>query len=141
MRLLADRPADPTREVFNDGTVAIYQLAGAAPYASASLDGCKLVIESRQNFTADCPAPASLLRRELFYPGWHARINGVEEEVTAGSSIFQSVALPAGPARIHFYYRPEHIRLSVLIALLGLGLWLALWGMAWGHRGGGLKTK
>ena len=114
--------------------MTIYQLPDAVPYATASSKDCNLVIESRQLFTTNCSAPAHLLRRELFYPVWHAQVNGVKQEITESDSIFQSIAVPAGSARISFYYLPDHTRLSVAASLLALGLWLLLFVRAWRRR-------
>ncbi len=119
-------PSSAPVEVASGPAMILYRLPGAEPYASASLPGCDLVIESRQDFTTDCPAPAHLLRRELFYPGWRAQVNGAPQKIQPAGSIFQSIALPAGKARIHFSYLPRHSWLSIALALLALGLWLAL---------------
>ena len=119
-------PSSTPFQVFHGPAMIVYQLPGAAPYATASLKDCNLVIESRQLFTTNCPAAAHLLRRELFYPGWHAQVNGAEQKIEVRDRIFQSIALPAGPARISFYYLPDHTRLSVAAALLALGLWFLL---------------
>lgn len=127
-------PSSAPVQVFHGQAMVIYRLPGAAPYASASLRDCDLVAESRLNFRSDCPAPARLLRRELFYPGWHVRVNGVEQKIKSGSEIFQSIALPAGPARVTFYYRPTHTRLSTLAALAALCLWLFLSVRGWRSR-------
>lgn len=120
------------------GMVAdIYALPAAAPYAEAP--GCTLAIRSRTEMAADCAADASLLRRELFLPGWRVRVEGpgvpswrpwrpwrpwrAWRAVRPGGTgpeagLFQSVMLPAGHWRIRFGYAPPH----AWIGWLGLGL-------------------
>lgn len=114
--------------VFRDGLVSIYRIANAAPYASSPDPGCRVDIVSRQEMRTSCAAPGRLLRREMFFPGWSAAVNGAARQVRR-DGLFQAVNLPAGPAVVRFTYAPPHIRLAAALALAALLLWAVL--LAW----------
>jgi hypothetical protein len=116
-------PPNVPAPVFHGPLMTLYQLPYPAPYAEAGNAACNLVIYSRQHLRSACPAPATLLRRELFYPGWHATVNGQEVPVTQTNGLFQQIPLPAGGADIRFTYTPPHMRAAVAAALLALLLW------------------
>ncbi len=105
-------------------TTDILQLPAPAPYASAP--GCTLIVPSRTDMTSLCPAPSTLTRLELFYPGWQARINGVPTPMHPTGEIFQAVPLPAGRSLIHFTYRPPYTDESLAASCLALLLWAGL---------------
>jgi hypothetical protein len=119
---------------FRDESVSIYQLAHPADYASALGTDCKIDIVSRQEMHTTCAAPGRIIRRELYFPGWSARVNGVAAAVSA-EGLFQSVAVPQGAARISFSYAPPHARLAFLLALLAVLAWVGL--AVRGRRGRG----
>ncbi len=124
LALQVSAPTDQPIRVLHSPAMLIYQLPNPAPYTQASLDACNLVILNRQFMQSNCPQPATLLRRELFYPGWRARVNGTPAAIQPVSGIFQQIPLPAGPATIRFTYMPAHTRLSCAAALLACLIWL-----------------
>jgi hypothetical protein len=101
-------PSRPAR-VFGDNTVFIYELSNVAAYFEVSGSACDLHVASRLEISADCSAPATLIRHELNFPTWTARVNGSDAAITTTSEIFQSIALPAGPSRVAFAYAPPCI--------------------------------
>jgi hypothetical protein len=109
------------RLVFKNDTVNLYELAAAAPYAETD-SGCGLVVLNRQEMRSDCKAPSVLTRRELFYPGWHAVVNGAAMPVEP-DGIFQRINLPAGPVTVRFWYMPEGTVTSCAIAILAALAW------------------
>jgi len=110
---------------FDDGHSRVYTVPHA-PYAEARGAPCRLRIESRLRQEADCAAPATLLRRELWLTGWHARINGEKATIYQADGMFQSVALPAGHAGIVWAYRPPHARTMAVLSALGAVTIIAL---------------
>jgi hypothetical protein len=114
--------------VFDDGFVAIYELPDTAPYFSVEGGPCRLQIRSGTDVTADCAAPATLVRRELDYPGWSATVEGAGARVEPEAPIFMGVALPAGRSTVRFSYLPsfEHVAIPVagaaMLGLVGIGL-------------------
>jgi hypothetical protein len=116
--------------VFQDPLAAIYELPQAASYAQVSGGGCTLVIADRQTMRTACAAPGLLLRRELYFPGWRAVVNGVSMAV-AQDGVFQTVAVPAGDSVVRFEFLPPGIGWACALALLAALVWAAcgVWGM------------
>ncbi|MGI4747195.1 MAG: hypothetical protein ACRYGI_18410 [Janthinobacterium lividum] len=99
----------------------IYALPDPAAYAE--VDGpCQLQIVSRTRMIADCTASGTLVRRELFLPGWTFRIAGVRQPVAREGELFQSAALPIGHSEIEFAYAPPHAMLGWCALLLALAM-------------------
>ena len=48
----------------------------AAPYFEAEGGACRVAPESRERVVTECERPARLIRRELFFDGWRATVNG-----------------------------------------------------------------
>jgi hypothetical protein len=103
--------------VYHDETMDIYQLPDPAPYASFYGSDCRLQIYSRQKFDSDCIKPATFIRRELYYPGWRAAVNGIAVPLTKGEEIFEQITVPAGHARIRFTYIPSYTPLACLLMI------------------------
>ncbi len=126
--------------VFSDSVMSIWQLPDPAPYWTAP--GCHIA-GSRTDIVTDCPQPATLIRRELAWPGWTARING-QPTPLGTQDLFQTLDLPAGRSHIAFAYAPPGALWAWLAAAAGaLGLALATlysgsgmnsWSSAWGSR-------
>jgi len=116
--------------VFQGQVMDVYQLPNPAPYAQAQ-GPCALQIRDRQHMASDCAAPTTLIRRELFYPGWHATVNGAPALIAASGALFETVKLPAGHADISFWYRPPGTRLACAAALLAGLAWGATACLAW----------
>lgn len=116
-------PDDGLKLVYADQSTSMFELAHPASYMQA--EGCTLALVSRQHVHAVCQNTATLLRRELFYPGWQAEVNGLPVPVRA-EGIFQTIALPAGRSDVRFAYLPTHIWPSLGAALAALLLWLGL---------------
>jgi hypothetical protein len=110
------------RMIAHDNALDIWELPHPAPYAEAP--NCTVKLTSRQQMETDCTENSILLRRELFYPGWHARVNGRSSAITLANEIFQAVPLPAGHSQVDFFYRPTNIRAACALALTALALWL-----------------
>jgi hypothetical protein len=125
VRYVLDWPGAPLpgfTRVYLDNVLEIFELPAPAPYFQAA--GCALSAMRRLHVMLDCKAPSVLLRRELFMPGWAARVNGRRMGVTQADGIFQSVAVPAGHSVVWFRFAPPWEKFGWLACLLGvLGLW------------------
>ena len=90
---------------------------------------CKVAIADRGHIQTNCPRATPLTRREMFFPGWSATVNGIAVPLSQ-AGLFQSIPVPAGTAVIKFSYAPPHIglacALALALALAGLGFWIAL---------------
>ena len=107
--------------VYADGLMNIYQLPSPRPYFEILAGSCALQPQSRTSVLAYCGTTSKLVRRELFFPGWRARIGRQPVPIEEQGGLFQSVDLPAGRNMIDFSYAPPHI----LWAWLMMGLALA----------------
>ncbi len=123
--LVLSYPTGPPgiHRVFRDAQVDIFELPDPAPYFSAG-PSCALAGAGRLDVTATCNGPATLLRRELAFPGWRASLDGRPAKV-GREGIFQTVALPAGRSVVRFRYAPPFIGAAYAAAGAGV-LWVLL---------------
>jgi hypothetical protein len=111
----------PGRPVFADPMVTITELASPSPfYRTAGI--CRLEQASWDAARLHCLRAARLVRAEGWLPGWTATVNGRPEPVRRSGPLFMSVALPPGTSEVAFSYSPPGVALSLVPALLGLGL-------------------
>ena len=115
-----DRSAGRPRIVYRDDVAAIYQLPDEKPYAAA--DHCRLSFASRDDIGSDCTERSRLIRRELYFPGWSARVNGTPTQLRSFSGLFQQVALPRGRSLVRFRYAPAHERVAFILWALAIVL-------------------
>ena len=106
--------------VYDDALLKIFQLPNPAPYFEAVDAGCKVQPLERRKVRVECDQPATLVRRELYFPGWTATVNGAPAAITARDEIFQAVQLPKGTSEVRFRYAPPHIGWAWLAMWLGL---------------------
>ncbi len=106
--------------VFREGGIDIFELPGAAPYAETSGGPCQLSVIDREHMHATCDAPARLIRRELMFPGWTARVNGHPAAIATEGEIFQAVTLPAGVSDTVWRYVPLNANAIAAIFLAGM---------------------
>ncbi len=67
-----------------------------------------------------------LILRDACFPGWVARVDGVETPIACVDTLFRAVALPAGAKEVTFSYEPQSVRLGFIVSAAGVALWLAL---------------
>ena len=115
---------DPNREVVIEG-------ATAATPASVEPVGVAPDRASPENWHAHVTLsqPGYLLQREAYYPGWHARVDGLETPVVRADSAYRAVALPAGDHDVEMYFdsgsfkRGALLTLAGIVVIIGLLLW------------------
>jgi hypothetical protein len=121
-------PLSPPVRVFREGGIDIFELPAAAPYAETIGGPCQLTVIDREHMHATCDAPARLIRRELMFPGWTARVNGqpaavgnkLETFTVRDGEIFQAVSLPAGVSDTVWRYVPLHASAIAMIFIAGM---------------------
>jgi len=118
--LSTDSIQDKPKLVYHGEVADVFELPHFKSYFETQGGPCQIFSKTRQFAQVLCLAPAILTRRELFYPGWHAFVNGHESELTRSASIFQTVRLPAGKFDVSFSYRPSHIEWAYTAAIAGL---------------------
>lgn len=79
----------------------------------------------REDVTAECMAPATQMRRELYMPGWRVAVNDKSPAAVQQGGIFQSGALPAGQNQVRYYFRPPYVEFVWAAAAVGMAglLW------------------
>jgi hypothetical protein len=111
--------------VYTGPDMTIHELPNAKPYFETISGHCAITPLSRTSLTADCSTASQLLRREAFYPGWRARIDGANVQVSKADGLFQTINLATGRHSIRFSYRPTHFSLIMLGFLSGLAALIA----------------
>ena len=106
--------------VYQDNLMSIYELPAPKSYFETVGGSCTVQIVAREAVNTTCEGPASLIRRELFFPGWRATVNGTDTAITIHDNLFQQIAIPAGPATISFDFRPPHVEWAMLAAAIAL---------------------
>jgi uncharacterized membrane protein YfhO len=79
------------------------------------------------------PAPTErfLVLNDLYYPGWHATIDGRERPVFATNAVMRGVVVPPGADHLQFRYvtyalTPGAWTLRAFAALVALGVFFVL---------------
>jgi hypothetical protein len=125
LSLHTQRDGEAPALVYKDGQVDIRELAHPGDYFTALSGRCRLSPVSRYEVSADCVSPDTLIRRELFFPGWQAKAGDTELPIVSHANLLQAVALSAGHHDLKFRYQPPGI--VFCYAAFGAGL-LALVG-------------
>jgi uncharacterized membrane protein YfhO len=75
---------------------------------------------TRVEIETDAGAAGYLLLADAWYPGWRARVDGVETPIERADCIFRAVYLSPGAHRVEFEYQPESFRVGTIISLVSL---------------------
>jgi len=68
----------------------------------------------------------ALILRDACFPGWTARVDGVEVPIACEDILFRAVRLPAGAREVVFSYQPASVRIGAALSAAGIALWLGL---------------
>jgi hypothetical protein len=150
-RYLYELPAPlPAAAVFNDLTVEPDAAKALALLGSAEFDyRARAVIEAPLDLPPGPPRPATvvtaqpeyldvalpggppglLVLAEAYYPGWRARVDGVEAPTVRVDTHLRGVVLPADARRAEFVFVPASVRLGGALSILALIAALALTGI------------
>lgn len=90
------------------------------PAVSFELEPDRVVIE------IEAPGPGVVVVNEAWYPGWRARVDGVEAPVWRANGFVRAVPVAAGARRIELEFRPAGGRALRWLMLAGLLLALGL---------------
>ncbi len=122
------------RIVFSDSLGTIYLVPHSAPMYTTTGGGCQLKDAAISSVTISCDRPVTLIRRQLYMPGWQASVDGRSTQVVAHGKLFQAVRVPKGRSVVTFTFEPPHILLAWLAFIIGLMVTGVLLLEAWRHR-------
>ncbi len=111
--------------VYSDNYYSVYQLANPKPYFQDLSGICKVLPKSRDTLDINCSRSSSILRRELYAPGWTAKINNIKEPVYKSGPLFQEIAVPKGHNIVKFNYTPPHMIFAYVA--FGIGILLLIY--------------
>ncbi|MGZ5035869.1 MAG: hypothetical protein ACXWG8_09570 [Usitatibacter sp.] len=114
---------ESVRKVYRDALLTIYELPEPKPYFEAVSGPCTVRASERTAASVECAAPGILVRRELYFPGWSASVDGIEARISEYGGLFQAIEVPAGRSEVRFRFAPPHVEwawLAMLLAILSL---------------------
>ncbi len=104
----------------------LYQLrsepkrVAADPQAAMTSFRVLSVAANAVDIEVDLAAEASVILRELMYPGWTVTIDGAAAQTDASDGIMRSVFVPAGTHTIRWTFRPTSFYVGVAISFVTL---------------------
>jgi len=87
--------------------------------------------------TVDTPEAALFFMSEAYYPGWHAYVDGREEEILRANYVFRAIPVGPGSHRIEVVYQPLSFKIGLAVSLLTILLLIVgyiIWARRKGHR-------
>jgi hypothetical protein len=102
---------------------ALPELAGTAEFNTYANTHMQLKVQmQRQGW---------LVLSEIFYPGWHATVDGVPANIYRANYLFRAIPLSPGWHQVELYFMPDSFVVGALIALAAaiillvgsIGLW------------------
>ena len=77
--------------------------------------------DNRVALQVKSPAPAYLVLKDAFYPGWEATVNDAPAPIFRANLLFRAVPVPAGESAVVFRFDPPLWRAALYI---GVALWI-----------------
>ena len=109
------------RIVYSDSVMNVWELPTPAPYFEVISGGpCMLSTARRDDLTAECTAPSTLLRRELYMSGWRVMVNGNPAVAVEREGIFQATSLSKGRSHVRYHFAPPYVDLGWAGSMLGM---------------------
>jgi hypothetical protein len=87
------------------------------------------------SLTTSAPGSRVLVLSEMFFPGWHAFIDGKETPIYRANYLFRAVQVPGGTHEVSFTYRPGSALWGMTISLLASLIAILVAGVTPGIRG------
>ena len=84
--------------------------------------------ETARELVVETVAPQGglLLLADMFYPGWHAEVDGVPTPIHRANISVRGIALPKGQRTVQFSLDPQSFFRGLWITLAALGV-IVLW--------------
>ncbi|MHB8620726.1 MAG: YfhO family protein, partial [Chloroflexota bacterium] len=106
----------PDQEAILEGGPAAGDRGGPWPATLSHETG------NRLDVAVDAPRPGILVISDVYYPGWHARVDGKSARLYRADYVFQGVQVPAGKHAVQLHFAPTTFRLGAAVSIFG---WLA----------------
>ncbi|MHB8190325.1 MAG: hypothetical protein ACYDHP_07910 [Ferrimicrobium sp.] len=114
------------RILYRDPSFEVLRIRGSYPLLSSVTGNCSSEVLTWNSYRVACGKEDTLVWRELYMPGWGARINGGPRVQTVPRGYFQSLRVPAGVSLITLSYVPPYEREAILVSVLALCALLGL---------------
>jgi uncharacterized membrane protein YfhO len=85
-----------------------------------------LSIWTPNRITARASGPGLFVLSEIYYPGWHAWMDGKNANIEVVAGVIRGVRLDSGDHQIEFKYIPASLYAGLSLGLLGLVLYIVL---------------
>jgi len=111
---------DPARTVFLKKKLEFFSYP---PKEENNLKDSVKILEYKNNqivYDVTSCCTQLLITSEIFYPGWHASINGTEVPVHKANSCFRAVLIPPGRHRVIMKYNPLSFRIGAYISITSM---------------------
>ncbi len=99
--------------VYSDQTSQIFEL----PVYSAYFSGSNCSIAKNYSFdtaAVNCSQPSKITRLELFYPGWHVKVDGESAKISSTDNLFQQINIPKGKHTLEYNYWPKYMTIALI---------------------------
>ena len=106
---LEGQPAPPLPDL-DDVAIGVFQETAVVAVTDYGLNQVQL--------TADLPQAGFVVLSDTYYPGWRAKVNGVETAVYRANSIVRAIYLPAGQHEILLYFQPTDFIIPAALTIL-----------------------
>ncbi len=80
----------------------------------------------------NAPAPGIVWISDCFYPGWKATVNGIEKKLLRVNYTFRGVYVEKGQHKIQMLFKPDSLRVGLLLGVSGLLLLIFL--LVWPNK-------
>ena len=149
IRTTIQRGTFPDGSGFDPRSVALTEEELSLHSEQTSCDGSAMIVgvnDSDLTICTQCSTEALLVISDIYYPGWHATIDGIPEPVVRANYVLRGVRVPAGQHVVRLRFRPRSFLWGASISCLTLLVLAALffWSRASagaGDRLMGLSTE
>jgi len=129
---------DPTVEAVIEGKLP----ASLGNVSAADVVNIQTYNVSKVVIQTELAEPGLVVLSDIYYPGWKADVDGIEQPIYAANLAMRGVYVPGGRHTLQFVYEPMSLKVGLMISLGMLGLVLAAVSMQFGlHRFRFLFTK
>ena len=117
--------ATVTAPGFDGERVALVAGAGAATLPAAPLAPGETVVVAdyapdRIELRATTDMPRLLVLSEMDFPGWRAKVDGVETPIQRTNYLYRGIVVPPGEHTVEFVYRPASVQWGLVISAVAL---------------------